>query len=142
MKKFFVSICLVLALCATSVTAFAAEPTSATDVNTTTESAVTAVPRQQGLWYESDIWFMGLYNSPKLTPTKGTELRLWLKTDNACRVTVYETNIFGTYSQVYSEQFGAGDRDVSIVSKCNGREYLVQFRSDDGVTFSALVYER
>lgn len=143
MKKIFISICMILAMCATSVTAFAAEPVESAAIETVaTETELVATPRQQGLWYVPDTWFAGIYNSSKVTPTKGSELRLWLKTNNSCRVIVYETNLIGTYSQVYSANLGAGERDISVVGSCNGKEYLVQFRSDGGVTFSALVYQR
>lgn len=140
MKRFLTSICLILALSFSSVTAFAAEPAMVFTENNTTETTV-VMPRQQGLWYREYEPFIGLLNA-KVSPTKGTELRIWVKSDNAIHVTVYETTILGTYHQIFSTQYGAGERDVSVASSCNGRDYLVQFKNDDGVTYSALIYER
>lgn len=143
MKKFLATISLLFALSLFSITALAANSHISTVQKTPVETTISTfmTPRQQGLWYQEETFFLGLVNA-HVTPTKGSELRVWVKSDNAIRVTVYKTNAIGTYTQVFSSQYKAGERDISVVSNCNGKEYVVQFRNDDGVTASALVYEK
>lgn len=56
---------------------------------------------------------------------------------------VYETNLLGTYSKIYSTTFGPEERDVKVKTNCNSKKYLVQFnkRYDKSTTISLLVYQ-
>lgn len=57
---------------------------------------------------------------------------------------VYETNWFGGYTKVYqSGTLEAGERDIKVVNKCNGKKYLVQLnrKLSNTTTISILVYQ-
>lgn len=130
MKKFFALLCsLVMLVGVCSSTAFAAT--------------------SKGLWYEENTsnWSGvsdAVYNAP-VTPEKGAALNVWLKNDLPVSMQVYETNWYGGYTKVYQTSFSAGERDVKVVSNCNGKKYLVQLNRDISSVFaptiSILVYQ-
>lgn len=102
-----------------------------------------------GLWYEENTtnWTgvsNAVYNAP-VTPEKNAALNVWLKNDRPVSMQVYETNWLGGYTKVYQTSFAAGERDVKVVDKCNGKKYLVQLNRDISDVFvptiSILVYQ-
>ena len=102
----------------------------------------------KGLWYEENTTNWGgvagaVYNAP-VTPEKGAALNVWLKNDAPVTMQVYETNWFGGYTKVYqSGTLEAGERDIKVVNKCNGKKYLVQLnrKLSNTTTISILVYQ-
>jgi len=136
MKKILALVCclaLMLSMSLFSVPAFAAEESR---TYTTTPEVPT---RAQGLWYKDGLMIFGSYNAT-VTPTKGTNLNLWLKCDGPVKVTVYYTNALGGYTQTYQNTFQKGERDVRVVTNCNGKQTLVKFETY-GTTISALLYQ-
>lgn len=124
MKKFLAVLCsLVMLIGVFSTTAFAAT--------------------SQGLWYEENTnsW-TGVSNAvhnATVTPEKDAALNVWLKNDRPVSMQVYETNWYGGYTKVYQTSFGAGERDVRVVDKCNGKKYLVQLNRDLSDVFSPTI---
>lgn len=143
MKKMFAFLCsLALAMSLLVTPAFAAEQSSVSDVSAVASStSISPLATSQGLWYKEDIVFFFAENAV-VTPEKNSALNVWLKNTGSVTVTVYQTNIVGLWSQVYSTKFSSGERDVNVVAKCNGKKYMVKFTPDtDGSKMSALIYQ-
>lgn len=144
MKKFITLLCcLSLMFSLNCVSVFAAEETASPAPVETFQQPINVSDRATslGLWYKENFFFMDTM-SFTVTPEKGANLNIWMDNANTVGVVVYKTNMFGGYSQVYKESFGAGDRDVRVETKCNGKPYLVKFVSAIGGTgMSALVYQ-
>ena len=153
MKKLVSVFCvLAMALSMFSATAFAAEPKTVTDAEIISmeknDFGVDTRATSKGLWYEENTTNWGgvagaVYNAP-VTPEKGAALNVWLKNDAPVTMQVYETNWFGGYTKVYqSGTLEAGERDIKVVNKCNGKKYLVQLnrKLSNTTTISILVYQ-
>lgn len=141
MKKILAIVCCIAIIFSFSaISTFAAETPDTTVVvsdNTNASRATT-----QGLWYREDLYFATNVTTV-VKPDSGSTLNLWLKNSGYVKVTVYKTNALGTYSSVFSQGFyGSGERDITVVSSCNGKNYLVKFEpAADGSVMSALLYQ-
>ncbi len=130
MKKFFAILCSVVMLMG---------------MFSTTSVAATS----QGLWYEenSTKWegVSNAVHNAVVTPEQDAALNVWLKNDRPVSMQVYETNWIGGWSKVYQTEFSAGERDVRVVNKCNGKRYMVQLNRDLSDVFvptiSILIYQ-
>ncbi len=141
MKKFlYVVCCLALVLSLMILPTFAMAAPSLDAVGTSEE----AMPRiaTQGLWYRENLYFSDVVSVP-VTPESGAALNVWTDvTIGPINITVYQTTALGTYSLVYSQSFSPGERDVNVVSNCNGRKYLVKFSAPSGGgLMDALIYQ-
>lgn len=143
MKKILASLCcLALIFSLSAIPTFAAESFTANETVITAQNEISPLAATQGLWYREDLYFATNVTTV-VTPASGAALNLWLKNSGYIKVTVYKTNALGTYSKVYSNTFsGSGERDVNVVSSCNGKNYLVKFEpAADGSVMSALLYQ-
>ena len=143
MKKILAILCclaLVFSLSATPI--FAAESSSFDANAVTIDNSVVSRAATQGLWYQESLYFATNVTAV-VTPESGSALNLWLNNSGYVRVTVYKTNVLGTYTSVFSQTFsGSGERDINVVSSCNGKNYLVKFEpAMDGSVMSALIYQ-
>ncbi len=147
MKKFLALVCSLAMIFGVTTTAFAAD---SVDTSKSSIVALNEVSNQistratsKGLWYvENYNMPSNVYNAP-VTPEKGSNLNVWIKNNEEVSMQVYETNLLGTYSKIYSTTFGPGERDVKVKTNCNGKKYLVQFnkRYNKSTTISLLVYQ-
>lgn len=141
MKKILcIACCLALIMSFMTVPSFAM---SVIDSDTVVESeAVIARASTQGLWYRQNLYFSDVV-SVSVTPESGAALNIWTDVSiGPINITVYQTTVLGTYSLVYSKDFPTGERDVNVVSNCNGRKYLVKFSAPSGGGFmDALIYQ-
>lgn len=141
MKKILAIVCCIAIIFSFSaISTFAAETpdTTVVESNNTNVSRATT----QGLWYREDLYFATNVTTV-VKPDSDSTLNLWLKNSGYVKVTVYKTNALGTYSSVFSQEFyGSGERDITVVSSCNGKNYLVKFEpAADGSVMSALLYQ-
>lgn len=142
MKKIAAIVCcLALLLSLGTMNASATELQQKNDV-VTSERIDNLRVQTQGLWYRENLYFDYVV-STTVTPESGAALNVWLNnTLGPVTVTVYKTNILGLYSQVYNNTFQVGERDVNVVSSCNGSQYLVKFTAATGGSImSALIYQ-
>lgn len=146
MKKILsMVISIVMLIAAISIPAYAESPniiSFKTVTLTSSDDGITTYANPKDLVYvENDIILTSLVNSNyTVTPTEGRALRIWIKSDNSINVTVRKVGFIG-YPKVYSQTFGAGDRDVEAVASCSGKNYIVQISGPAGTTFSMLIYE-
>ena len=138
MKKIISALCCIaLMLTLSAVPVFAADNTTSTSVE---ESVITRAT-SRGLYYKDNMFFQGIHTCT-VTPESGANLNIWLKNNNTVKVYVYKTNILGMYSKIYTQTFTAGERDVRVETKCNGKPYLVKLESAvDGSIASFLIYQ-
>lgn len=140
MKKFLSIMC-----CLALVLSFMAMPAFAMDaISTNTVEAFEGISTRattQGLWYRENLYFET--ESVPVYPEEGSALNVWTNVIlGPINITVYKTNSLGGYTQVYSKDFAAGERDVNVVSNCNGGKYLVKFSAPAGGAFmNALIYQ-
>lgn len=99
----------------------------------------------KGLWYEENSTSWGTFvHNATVTPEQGANLNVWLKNDAPVTLQVYKTNAFGGYTKVYqSGTIEAGERDIMVVTNCNGKRYLVQMnrKLNQTPTYSWLIYQ-
>lgn len=147
MKSIYRIVCvLVLSLCLMATPSFANDVSHHSMQVYAEESldfsAIHPYATSKELWYRENIYFDYIENA-LVFPEKGSALNVWLKnTSGAVNITVYKTNAVGLYTKVYSQTFSEGERDVNVVSSCNGKQYLVKFTAAAGGSImSALVYQ-
>lgn len=139
MKKFIPLIgCMMLIMSMFTMTAFASDAeaveTSISENNSNSEIMPYANPTD--LYYETNRLLLGK-NPVTVTPTKGRSLRVWVKNSDTIFIRVYSSG-----NLIFSEDYYKGERDIEVVSSCNGNSYVVEFVSSDfSVIYSTLIYE-
>lgn len=135
------------------VTAFAAEPeevgqeevvVEAVAEEATSDDAPVGPMRPQGLWYEENqTIYASQVDNMTVQPDSGTSLRMWLKnTDGPVRIVVGYTNWLGFWVGMSDTTYQPGERDVELVSSCNGSRYQVKLSTTDlYATYSVLLYQ-
>ena len=143
MKKILAILCcLALVFSLSAIPTFATETSDPNTAEVATDNSVVSRAATQGLWYRENLYFATNVTTV-VTPESGSALNLWLKNSGYVKVTVYKTNALGIYSSVFSQTFSSsGERDINVVSSCNGKNYLVKFEpAMDGSVMSALLYQ-
>lgn len=153
MKRLVSLLCvLAMAISMFSVAAFAAETktTKATNVEATTVSDdVAGCATSKGLWYEENKQILvGGVDNMTVQPEKGANLRMWLKnSQGGVKIVVGYTNWLGQWVGMSEQTFAPGERDVLLVSNCNGKKYQVKLSLDNNnapyayADFSVLLYQ-
>ena len=119
----------------------AAEPTK----NMLNSLTVTRANPTNLYYVEEAHVLQGIPSYVNVTPTKGRSLRVWLLVkEGTVNMQVFRSGLFGTVT-VFEGNYGPGDRDVEVVSNCNGGTYRVQFTSVSSANaynpISVLIYE-
>ena len=146
MRKLISLLCsLALVFTMISIPAYASETKSANDGVTfekSSKSILKATSRE--LWYEENVGITATgVDNMTVQPDKGANLRMWLKnTDGPVRIAVAYTNWLGFWVQISDTVYQPGERDVLLVSNCNGRRYQVKLSPTDIYAgYSILLYQ-
>lgn len=146
MKKIVSLLCsLAMVFSMFSVPIYAAEIENTTEA-TAIEKSSEAIGRatSQGLWYEENKTILAPgVNNMTVQPEKGANLRLWLKNSNGpVRIAVAYTNALGFWVEISDTVYQPGERDVLLVSNCNGKRYQVKLSPTDlYADYSVLLYQ-
>ena len=148
MKKIisiFCSIMLICSLC--SVTALASntdckEDTRVVEKAEETSNMIATFATSKGLWYEENrTIYEGAVDNMTVTPDKGANLRIWLKNDQPVKI-AYAKTFLGQFVGVGEKVFHPGERDVLLVSNCNGKTYQVKMTPVNMYAgYSVLLYQ-
>lgn len=145
MKKFLalcLAFCLSLNVCSV--------PSHACEVSTTeeaeditveaTESTDEIMPRDMTvLWSSNGTWFIDSY-SVKVTPAKGTNLKIVIAATDVCKIEVTKNGGWWP-SKAVTYPGDSGSQTIDLINNCNGEPYTIKFTNNSGVTIVARIVQ-